>query len=178
MLTIDSSLFFMLHNLAGHSMFGDSLIIFFAKYLLYFVAFIFGLFIFQSWRKGNISKLYSYGMAVLTAIVARFGLASLIRFFFHRPRPFLVFNISHLINNNEYSFPSGHTIFLFALATATYFFNKRLAYFLYISGILIGLARVAAGVHYPSDIVGGIVLGVFTGIIMHKYLKKYFTLRK
>jgi undecaprenyl-diphosphatase len=109
----------------------------------------------------------------VSAIVARFGLASLIRLFYHRPRPFLALSLPHLITDNASSFPSGHTIFLFALATATYFFNKKLSFFLCISGAVIGLARVAGGVHYPSDILGGAMLGALTGVIVYKLSHTY-----
>jgi membrane-associated phospholipid phosphatase len=54
--------------------------------------------------------------------------------------------------------------------------NKKLAYCIYALGVIIGLARVAGGVHYPSDIVGGAVLGICTGYIVvkaWKYLSRY-----
>jgi undecaprenyl-diphosphatase len=61
---------------------------------------------------------------------------------------------------------------MFALATATYYFNKKLAYFLFASGLVIGLARVAGGVHYPSDVLGGIFLGILTVFIINFVLKR------
>jgi undecaprenyl-diphosphatase len=64
------------------------------------------------------------------------------------------------------SFPSGHTIFMFALATGVWRINKRFGWWLYALGLLIGAARVAGGVHYPSDIVGGIVLGIATSFVI------------
>ena len=48
------------------------------------------------------------------------------------------------------------------------FVNKKLARWLYVAGIAIGLARVAAGVHYPSDIIGGMILGILTGYLVHQ----------
>ena len=116
-----------------------------------------------------------YFVAILSASVARFGVGSLIRFFYHHPRPFITLSLAHLINDNTYSFPSGHTIFMFGLATATYFFNKKLAYFLYASGLVIGLARIVGGIHYPSDILGGIMLGILIGFIVYKLWKRYFS---
>jgi len=75
------------------------------------------------------------------------------------------------LSDSSYSFPSGHTIFIFALATAVYFFHKKLGYFLYFSGLLIGLARISGGVHYPSDILGGIILGSLTSLFIF-YLER------
>ena len=109
----------------------------------------------------------------MAALVARFGIAEAIRLFYHESRPFTALGISHLINDSTYSFPSGHTIFLFALGAATNFFNKKLAYFIYASALLIGFARVAGGVHYPSDIVGGIVLGAATGVCVYLAAQKF-----
>jgi len=175
MMAIDRYFFFVFYNLADHGSARDFLIIFFGKYFLYVVLLVFAFFMYQSWRKGNIPKLYSYAIATVSAIIARLGVASFIRFFYHRPRPFLALSLPHLITDNAYSFPSGHTIFLFALATATYFFNKKLAYFLYVSGAVIGFARVAGGVHYPSDILGGAALGTLMGFIVYKFWERYFS---
>jgi undecaprenyl-diphosphatase len=64
-------------------------------------------------------------------------------------------------------------MFVFSLATSIYFFgNKKVAVMLYASGLLIGIARIAAGVHYPLDILGGIILGTLTGYIAYRFLGK------
>lgn len=177
MSSTDTSLFFSFYNLAGHSKAGDFLIIFFGEYFIYIALFVFILFMYRAYKIGQRTKVIPYFLAILSALIARFIVGSSIRFFYHHPRPFLAFSLPHLINDSTYSFPSGHTIFIFGLATATYFFNKKLAYFLYASGLAIGLARVAGGVHYPSDILGGVVLGIITGYVVYKLfiriIKKY-----
>jgi len=168
---IDQAVFHALYNLTGHSMIGDFLVIFFGEYFVYLVLIIFVYFAYKSWRQGKISP---YLAAVAAAIVARFGVITLFRYFYHRPRPFLALSLEQLITNDSYSFPSGHTIFLFSLATATYFFNKKLSYFIFISGFIVGVARIMGGVHYPSDILGGIILGIITGVIVYKIFSYFY----
>jgi len=170
MVSIDRSIFFIFYNFSYHSRVVDFLIKFFGDYFLYVVLFAF-VFVLYKKSKGSLRQLKLYIFVLFSAFVARFVVAQIIRLFIHRPRPFLTFSLPHLINDTAYSFPSGHTIFIFALATATYFFNKKLSYFLYISGLLIGFARIAGGVHYPYDIAGGIILGIATGIVLHVFCK-------
>ena len=156
---------------------GDLLIVFFGDWYLYIVLLIFGYSAAREYQKGSMAAMYSYLTALIAALVARFGVAEVIRIFYHRPRPFLALGVSHLINDSSYSFPSGHTILIFALGVATHFFNKRLAYFLYISGVVIGIARVMGGVHYPSDILGGIILGLITGVAVYSIARTVLNLK-
>lgn len=173
---MDLSLFYALHGLAGLSAWGDALILFFAKWCFYIVLAVFA---YALWRdyKGDINRLYPYAVALAAALIARFGVAEIIRYFYHHDRPYVAIQgLSHLLTDNAYSFPSGHTIFMFALGAAAHFFNKKLAYFLYASGLVIGLARVAAGVHYPSDIAGGIIIGAAVGACVYLLAKRFLTL--
>jgi len=170
----DDYFFGILHGLAGKSTGGDFLIIFFGDYFLYICVAIFAYFGWHTYNK-NESSLKLYGIALAGALIARFGVAEAIRLFYHRLRPFLALNTTHLFTDYAYSFPSGHTIFMFALAMATWYFNKKLSYFLFASGLLIGLARVAGGVHYPTDIIGGIILGILSGITIHYASSLYHT---
>ena len=105
--------------------------------------------------------------------MARFGVAEIIRLFYKNPRPFLNHNVHQLILVNGYSFPSGHSAFFFAMATAIYFFNKKWGIGFFAASIIIGLSRVIAGVHYPSDIFGGMVIGIIVACLVF-----YFTNRK
>jgi len=170
--SIDQSIFRFFHNLAGNSKAGDFTIVFFGEYLVYLVVIVFGYFLYKSCRRTSFKNVYPYITAIAAAIIARFGVIVLFRYFYHRPRPFLTLSLEHLLINDSYSFPSGHTIFLFALGTATYFFNKKLAYFIFVSGFLVGLGRIAGGVHYPSDILGGIIFGIITGFVTYHIYKR------
>ena len=166
MAAIDHSFFYTFYNLSYHSRIGDFLIKFFGDYFFYITLLAVAYFVYKS-RKDTLRQIKLY---ILTLFLA-FVVSSIIRFFFHRPRPFLAFSLQHLIDNSAYSFPSMHTILIFALATTVYFFNKKISYFLYISGLLIGLARIAGGVHYPSDIAGGTILGITTSIALYLFCK-------
>ncbi len=171
----DISLFYAIHALSGHGVAGDFLIVFFGEYFIYIVFIVFVCVAYLAYRKQkSIAALSPYLGAVIAAGVA-YGIADVIRFFYHRPRPFVTLPISHLLADTAYSFPSAHTIVLFALATAVYFFNKKFSYFIFAAGFVIGVARVAGGVHYPSDILGGIILGIATvGVLYWLYSKLRF----
>lgn len=98
-----------------------------------------------------------------------------------RPRPIGY----RLINETGYSFPSGH-----AMVTAAfygyliyiiykYIDNKVLKYVLMVLCafliLLIGLSRIYLGVHYASDVVGGITFSIFYLILFVNISKKYIS---
>ncbi len=84
-----------------------------------------------------------------------------LKFLFARPRPFIHFSDVRLLvaGPHQYSFPSGHTATAFAAATALLRKNSKIGAAALVLALLIGFSRVYVGVHYPLDIVGGIVLG-------------------
>ena len=65
-----------------------------------------------------------------------------------------------------YSFPSGHATVSFACATILTFALPRLAVPFYALAALIAFSRVYVGVHYPSDVVVGAVLGTLIAIAL------------
>ncbi len=109
------------------------------------------------------------------AIAARFVFVEIIRWLFPRPRPFLQLqNVNLLLKDVDHihhSFPSGHATFFFALATSIYLYNKKFGYFFLLSAFLISLARVFIGVHWPSDVVIGSLVGIFSAVLIHKAFK-------
>ena len=66
----------------------------------------------------------------------------------------------------------------FAIAMAVYFFNKKLGIVFFISAVVIGVARIFIGVHWPSDVLGGAVIGIISGIIVDKIIIKSKKLTK
>ena len=85
-----------------------------------------------------------------------------------RKRPFIKNNIIKLMISQPgtYSFPSGHTASSFAAATVFIRTDMRLTYLIVVIAILISFSRLYLRVHYLSDVIGGIILGVFSGTII------------
>ena len=63
----------------------------------------------------------------------------------------------------DFSFPSGHTGAAFAAASALFFCKNRLWIAALVLAILIAFSRLYLYVHYPSDVLGGILLGILSG---------------
>lgn len=88
-----------------------------------------------------------------------------------RTRPFIRYPfIEKLSTGGNSSFPSGHTLEAFAMATAfTLLLPKRKKpALLFLWASLVAYSRMELGVHYPSDVFAGMVIGVFLGIIVCK----------
>lgn len=107
-------------------------------------------------------KIWKLAYVALAAVVGRGILASLVHQVWNRPRPFVAEGFSPLLAlAPSASFPSGHVTLLFGISVALLMAGrKKEGWWLTGLSLAVGIARVAAGVHWPSDIVGGIVAGV------------------
>lgn len=63
------------------------------------------------------------------------------------------------------SFPSGHATISFASTTILFFMNPLFGWIALGVSIIIALSRLYLMVHYPSDVLGGIVIGILDGLI-------------
>ena len=67
------------------------------------------------------------------------------------------------------SFPSGHTTTAFAVLVAFGTLFPRLRPVLWIYAVLIGISRVVISTHYPSDVIGGALLGAFGALLVRNW---------
>ena len=170
-MALDINFFYFFNNLAEQSRIFDLLVIFLAGYFRYLLIVIFIMFLFFS-GYAKPDKLRIFWVTVISIIVARLGVTELIRFFYHRPRPFVTYQVHQLISENGWSFPSGHSAFFFAMATAIYLYNKKWGVGFFLAAILMNISRIIAGVHYPSDILGGAIIGMAVAYIVFYFTKR------
>ena len=113
--------------------------------------------------------------ALLAALIARFILKEIITAFWSRPRPFeTLTNVNQLLfRDGGGSFPSGHAVFSFAIAAVVGRYYPKTGIAFYAAAIFISISRVVAGVHWPSDILGGAVIGVGTGFLVYVVAKRF-----
>jgi undecaprenyl-diphosphatase len=126
------------------------------------------------------SKKYrKVGIMVLTAIIIGSILGEgLIKHLVKRTRPFYLDPTIKLLvaKPASYSFPSGHTTASFAAASILSRYFKRYAPVFFTAAILIAFSRIYLYVHYPTDVLAGIVLGLISGkitIYLFKRIKSY-----
>jgi undecaprenyl-diphosphatase len=164
--------FNLINQFAGKNYFLDGLAVFFAEYLQYFIFAAVVIFLLVNFRK-NLQAVISAGVSVF---FSRIVITEIIRNIFFRSRPFVENQAILLINQSpeEASFPSGHATLFFALAIAIYFYNKKFGIAIFISSILISLSRVFVGVHWPSDIFFGAIIGIISGWLVVKIFRNFF----
>lgn len=136
---------------------------FLATYLIFIFPLIAGYYFF-------IKKDYALIFQMLLGVLAVKIIEILIKTQYYIPRPYIVNHLAALVTiaPTDSSFPSLHTMISFALATVIFLKNKRLGLILLFVAGLIGTARVLANVHYPIDVISGLIIGVTIGVLCGK----------
>lgn len=174
---MDYYLFQLINNLAGRWWFLDFFGIFFAKYLI-FVMFFAAASLFVVWKDEAQKKIYQIvALKIFSTVALGYILKIIIHLFYQRPRPFVDNVVFQLINKSadSASFPSGHTVLSFAIAFSVYFYNKKLGALFLVLALLVGFGRIFVGVHYPLDVLGGILISALSAFAVEKYYKKIFS---
>jgi undecaprenyl-diphosphatase len=162
---MDASLVIALNRFAESSAFTRVVSIFFASWLLWVGVALVAIFWFVERRVRFVSAVVAAVSAVLAWVVNQW-----IGELYFRPRPFVDLAAVHkLISKSvdEKSFPSDHTAIAFALALAVFMVNRKWGIALLILAVLTALGRVLVGVHYPTDVLGGAVVGIIAALAVH-----------
>lgn len=122
-----------------------------------------------------IPKTRRTGGVMLVALVVQTVLCNVIlKNLFARTRPYDVNMTVQLLvpKLHDFSFPSGHTSASFTAVSALYFSKDKLWKPALILACLIAVSRLYLYVHYPTDVLGGLLLGVLSGYIGYKIMEK------
>lgn len=168
-MSFDLQLFRLINNLAGHNAFLDGLV----RLLVneYFLTTIMALILVIFWFEGHDRDQRERNQrAILRAIVALFIaniVLKLCNLIYFRPRPFVGHEVNLLFYRpTDSSFPSNAAVVGFSVATAIWLCNRRLGALLLVLATLFGLSRIYCGVHYPSDIIAGSLLGALSAYLV------------
>jgi undecaprenyl-diphosphatase len=99
--------------------------------------------------------------ALIAAAVA-LAVNQVIAHLWDRPRPFTEHpGLTHVLaaRTTDPSFPSDHAAAAFAIAFAVLVFSRRAGIAFLVGAALIGISRIALGMHYPSDVLAGALVG-------------------
>ena len=66
------------------------------------------------------------------------------------------------------SFPSAHTAVAFAIAVSIYLHNKGYGSIFLGTAIVIGIGRILSNVHYPTDVLGGVIIGIIASLVLKR----------
>ncbi len=106
-------------------------------------------------------------MALLLLVVSN-AVSEQLKQLFQRPRPCLALETVRLLvgcSKHNFSFPSSHASNITAQALLFAYSYRPIAVPLFLVAAAVGYSRVYVGVHYPLDVVGGILVGLACGAL-------------
>lgn len=165
----DLNILLFINGLAGHIGWLDYLIANFTKY----GALLFGIYLVGLWFTGNSPEeknenrkqaLYAFGSALLAM-----GINQLIGLMWYRNRPYIDHHVQQLVSvTDDASFPSDHAAGSFSIAGMILVQRSIGGIILTVMAMILSLSRVYVGVHYPSDLLGGMVVGLLSSMVINK----------
>jgi len=162
---VNFQLFHLINDLAGRWQPVDQLVRFAAVDLIFVVFAVAAIPCVAAVRRREFRPLVCLGIALVVA----FGLSQALSHTSRERRPFQDHVVHQLIPHGPgISLPSDHATAAFALAFGVWaFLSRRIGAILTVAALLIGLARVWAGVHYPGDILAAAIIAALATFAVH-----------
>ena len=162
---MDASLYRAVNRLAARTGWAHPLFIAYAKYgvLLFAALLLAGWWLAR--RSGDIDAVAAVVWAGAGAVVA-LGVGQVIGHAIDRARPYAVMPTAHVLvtRTSDFSFPSDHATAVGAVAAGLWLAHRRLGILAAGLAVVMAVARVYVGAHYPGDVAGGLLLGA--GIVV------------
>ncbi len=163
LLNLDISIFLFINKSLSNPIF-DFLFryMFYSAYILEFFFILVIIYFFLKKEK-------ALALLLIFTLVVNLFVASILKSDFERERPYQILEAKKLINaEDNSSFPSRHAELAFAFSTIMIFFYRRFGLLLILISAIIGIGRIYVGIHYPSDVVGGALIGILLSIFILK----------
>ena len=172
---INIELFRMFNDLGKEVMFLNPIMIFFAKYMKYFLLFGIVMYWFTRKRENRIMIISSMFAFVVAEVFG--AIAGAIH---SNNQPFAeLSNVNQLIGHAiDNSFPSDHAIEFFSICITFLLFKKNLRYVWLAIAILVSFSRIWVGVHYPADILVGAILGIIGAALCYWIIPQLNVIKK
>jgi len=172
---LDYILFRKINDFAGENSLADWVGIFGARYLIVIIAASLLKYIFvyrdKAERLLNLRVVWNAVFATGLGLFFNFILS----FFINRPRPFAAGLGTNIYGEpwGSGSFPSEHTTIAFAIAMAVFLTYQRFGGFLLVLAVIVGLARIYVGIHYPIDVAAGTLIGILMAYLTVKWITPF-----
>ncbi len=184
--SFDQQLFLYLNGL--HTSWLDTLMYLVSQGWFWFPLFAFFIFHLAKRYPGSRNRIIVFGTLALTVGLTDGASTWVIKKQVKRYRPTHNLEIGHEVHTvtdfsgqeyrgGKYGFVSSHSANYFGIATVLFWLmgHAKRWRWLFVWAALIAYSRIYLGVHYPSDIIGGTLVGVIMGIITGYYSQKLFT---
>lgn len=172
---LNIELFRMINDLGKEYPFLNPIFVFFAQYTLYFLILSVLFFLFT---KNRMNRLMVICSIVSVACAEILGLIA--RKLHSNQQPFAeLSDVNQLVDKAVgNSFPSDHTIIVFALCLSFWIFKRGWHVLWILLAIIVGISRIGVGVHYPADVGMGALLSLASVILISRMIPKLGMMQK
>jgi undecaprenyl-diphosphatase len=166
---MNENLFRLINDLGKQHTFFNPIFVFIAEYMVIFLALAVIIFWVTRIKQNRIMIICGSITFVIAEIVGK--LAGKIHF---NKQPFAeLTNVNQLIEKAvDNSFPSDHTILFFSFCMTFWLFRGGKGFFWFLLAFLVGISRIWVGVHYPADIMVGVIISTISAFLVFRIVPK------
>ena len=127
-------------------------------------------------NKNQVNQLRAIQLLIPVALSAI--VANVLKYAIDLPRPYELYPFIHKLSvGGSPSFPSGHTADAFAFATGISLMYRKwiIVVLVLLWASLVGYTRMALGVHFPSDVLAGALVGVLCSYAVNRFMQSKYT---